>query len=885
MIRLNTRAKGGLISRSSYSYVAIFFGGVLLYLAAVLPFLIYHRGIFFYYGDYNVQQVPFYLLAHRAVRNGNLFWNSHVDLGSSMGGAFAFYLWGSPFFWFSCLFPETWIPYMLPVFESLKYGTAMVTAFHYFKRYTKTGQGALTGALLYAFCGFNATNIVFQHFHDAVCFFPLFLSAFEDLVNDGIALEAGRRMREDGMDPDVFGAGLVIPDRKRYKRSLLFFTLLCALMSVINYFFFYGQVIFFVLYYLVRFVIGTGRRAKDVFRQIGCLIFRGLLGLSIAAFFLVQVIDILTGNTRISEHLYGYDMVAYKEQTTPLAILKSLFLVNDCIGRGTLFTNSEIKNSSLAAFIPCFAIAGVIAYFRVRRGQKDWKKRLLILCAFLAAIPICNSIFAALNEEYYARWYYMPVLFMILITVEELEKADQKELIRGYLFCVLMVVIFTAIFLLPSKNDAGEIEFLALIEHPIMFWCELLGTAVSLAFGALVICKPAWIPKDSDERQYHVFPVKTGKPAGPQGLLTKSSLVCVTAGCLAATMSVLLAGNTIIARTGGFKWQKQMLENVPALPGISNEDLKAAMGYAYTGDDAATLADGQFFRIEGDGTSTNYEMAWGYPTIHCFESTVTPSIVDFYAGIGISRSVDSKMNFSHQGARAILSLRCYLENDIIHQDEEDTYDGKGGLIGYAKAGQDDAAGYTIYENEHFIPMGFTFDSYITEEDYAAIDSSLTRDRLLVKDIVLSDEVAEEVRDLVSEDTNTLSFNTGSDAFLANCDERAATGCTSFVFDNSGFHATTADLSKESLLFLSVPYDDGFTACVDGKETDIVRADWGLMAIRVPAGVHEIRFTYTPAHLSAGIGLSVIAVGVVAGLYFLPSGEVIPQKKRRQKQGK
>ncbi len=80
MIRLNTRAKGGRISRSSYSYVAIFFGGVLLYLAAVLPFLIYHRGIFFYYGDYNVQQVPFYLLAHRAVRNGNLFWNSHVDL-------------------------------------------------------------------------------------------------------------------------------------------------------------------------------------------------------------------------------------------------------------------------------------------------------------------------------------------------------------------------------------------------------------------------------------------------------------------------------------------------------------------------------------------------------------------------------------------------------------------------------------------------------------------------------------------------------------------------------------------------------------------------------------------------------------------------------------
>ena len=39
--------------------VLVFIGGVLVYLLAVLPFLIYRKGLFFYYGDYNVQQVPF----------------------------------------------------------------------------------------------------------------------------------------------------------------------------------------------------------------------------------------------------------------------------------------------------------------------------------------------------------------------------------------------------------------------------------------------------------------------------------------------------------------------------------------------------------------------------------------------------------------------------------------------------------------------------------------------------------------------------------------------------------------------------------------------------------------------------------------------------------
>ncbi len=56
-------------------YLKIFAGGALLYLAAVLPFLIYHGGYFFYYGDYNVQQVPFLILLHRSVREGRLFWN------------------------------------------------------------------------------------------------------------------------------------------------------------------------------------------------------------------------------------------------------------------------------------------------------------------------------------------------------------------------------------------------------------------------------------------------------------------------------------------------------------------------------------------------------------------------------------------------------------------------------------------------------------------------------------------------------------------------------------------------------------------------------------------------------------------------------------------
>ena len=59
--------------------------------------------------------------------------------------------------------------------------------------------------------------------------------------------------------------------------------------------------------------------------------------------------------------------------------------------------------------------------------------------------------------------------------------------------------------------------------------------------------------------------------------------------------------------------------------------------------------------------------------------------------------------------------------------------------------------------------------------------------------------------------------------------------------NSGFHAEIT-LDTANLVFFSVPYDDGFTATVNGREADILRVDEGLMAVLCPAGTVTIDYT-------------------------------------------
>ena len=79
-------------------------------------------------------------------------------------------------------------------------------------------------------------------------------------------------------------------------------------------------------------------------------------------------------------------------------------------------------------------------------------------------------------------------------------------------------------------------------------------------------------------------------------------------------------------------------------------------------------------------------------------------------------------------------------------------------------------------------------------------------------------------------------------------------------NNAGFHAEIT-LEKTNLVFFSVPYDDGFTAYVNGEKADILRVDKGLMAVLCPAGASSIDFVYQAAGLSASRVVTAVAIPV------------------------
>jgi hypothetical protein len=75
----------------------------------------------------------------------------------------------------------------------------------------------------------------------------------------------------------------------------------------------------------------------------------------------------------------------------------------------------------------------------------------------------------------------------------------------------------------------------------------------------------------------------------------------------------------------------------------------------------------------------------------------------------------------------------------------------------------------------------------------------------------------------------------------------------------------ADLGAPGHVVLLDRYDPGWRVTVDGREDLIVRADVSFRAVAVPAGHHVLEYRYRPRAVLVGLGLSLLAVALAAGV--------------------
>ena len=355
-----------------------------------------------------------------------------------------------------------------------------------------------------------------------------------------------------------------------------------------------GQAVFLIIYF---FCMLAGHAYKIGPRKFALLAGETLLGCAMGCVLLLPAGLSLLQNPRTIDPFNGMGYLVYGKAQQYGAIFYSAFLMPDAPYFKDMFSEGILKHTSMTAYLPVVGIAGGLAFCRGRRSHPfTYILKVCVVCAF---VPILNSLFYALNSSYYARWYYMPVLVLCGATASLLARPHlaRRELPRAWGLTLAVTLSAAAFGLVPYTDDDG-VTTLGVTEEPARFWA-ILGVSVL----GLVIFGVLW----------HFF---RDRQRWPTVLLA------------AVLVFSFVYGSVHLSLTKYAQWD-------------TDSDLIAET-YDSVQEVKEALPDDAFYRIDAYGAHNNLGLWFDKSCLQFFNSTVAPSIMEFYPEVGVKRDVNSK---------------------------------------------------------------------------------------------------------------------------------------------------------------------------------------------------------------------------------------------------
>ncbi len=810
-------------SRFRY-YRKTFFYSLILACCITIPFIIIEwvrtgHGIFLYYGDYNAQQLAFYRHCVDAVHSGNFGWDWFTDIGSNFAASYSYYMLGSPFFWFMCLFPSSFAPYLMGPVYILKYITASLIAYAYLQRFVRNKDYAVLGALLYAFSGFQIYNTFFNQFHEVVAFFPLLLIGMEEYVQNN-------------------------------RKGL--FALAVCLNAMINYFMFAGQVAFCVMYFMFRF---SDRTFRITLKKFLGLALEAVLGFVMSmVLFLPGALGVL-GNDRVGHSFSTLKSALFYWKSGELywqrygQIFESYFFPPDIPSRVNFFHGHTERWASISAYLPLFSMSGVFALFTSKK--RNWLKALIVFLIITSFVPGLNSLYFLGQSAYYARWMYLMVLMFCLGTIIALD--DKQSRWTGALAACLVLMAAVAVplgLLWYDKPDTDKVDFqLGRAPFTSRFWlCVLIGLAGLLCVWYLI-------------KRYR------GTKAFSRWLLVSTSVCIIVFSCQH------IANGKEHSHDSSFMVDQVLMGEDVQLPDCEENFYRIDF---YRTDSLSTIDNlGLYWHypsIECFHTVVPPSIMDFYDLISYNRSVGSRTLSSWY---GLRALTSTQYSFIESSRNKLktetvpltdtASIQQYDSDsswDLVSETEtERTYSKQTFVTDKGWHYFDTQNGFDIYINENHLPMGFSFDEFMRESEFKKISSGFQRSCLLCTYLIVPDEQADYYAQFMKEATNEDRKSANYSVFQASVRDRREDACTDFQWDSYGFSAKV-DTDEKRIVFFSVPYEDtkwtgGWKATVNGESAEVLKVDAGFMAVEVPAGHSEIVFTYQ----TRGLPLGAILTGV------------------------
>lgn len=528
-----------------------------------------------------------------------------------------------------------------------------------------------------------------------------------------------------------------------------------------------------------------------------------IIGTGLAGIALIPSFYAILGSGKATETIGTHIELMY----CPQKILEHLKTLVAPIESGSYraFYDSSIW-SSTGVYLPIFGCTCVIQWCI---QKKNWLKKICILLVVCYFVPVLNAMFNLFSSTTYTRWLYGMALIFSLVTAMTLEemqikkqRMNRKVLVGATFFTAGILLIPSIIYLLHYFGISIVNRFAsACVSEYFMGYTSIIVMLILTLINYIVL----W------------------NVAGKRKLNVRFTIIAIIAIC-----------------TLNF-----------GVYNMVNYDLHAT---DYSNDDyyKKALVEGNErtnhcfeYRIDYPNQIVNYGLFKNMSAVNYYNSLQNPSSSRFAEAVGIGSDLqDTILLVPDEGAEYIdtlLSVKYYYD-----------YDGNGKVpVGFHYLKSEN--GVDIYENENYISMGYTYDSYCTEKQLMDMLPE-NRAKIMLETLVVREEDEKIVNKYLSMKDDVTDTSALSDVVS----DRKKLLCSNFEGTSKGFQAEIT-LDEDNIVFFSIPNDTGWDIRVNGDTANVVEVNYGLIGVCCQKGANTISATYHTKGCKLGIFCSVICL--------------------------
>lgn len=608
------------------------------------------------------------------------------------------------------------------------------------------------------------------------------------------------------------------------KKKWALFPITIALVGIHQPFdlYLYGLMLF--VYITVRYAEKHSLKTVGYFKFLLFFLVLGMVGIGLGSFQLwsnlLQMIDSprVSGNYSYANTLKSSPILSLGDWKQYATVFLRMFS-SDILGDGKSYTGWQ--NYMEAPIFYCGFLSLLLApqfFFQLNRKQKYIYGILIGVCLLVLIFPYFRYAFWLFTGDYYRTISLLIVCVLLFYGIRSLNFLYENGKVNFIVLGVTTVILLVIVNAVSAEGQVVDKSIKNIISVFLILYASLIAMSQSaklktltfILLGIFVFIEAIYFSSNSLRRR---------------DAFTKQEL-----------------------NEEGVGFKDGTVDAIKYLKEKDNSFYRIEKGYA------SGLA------IHGSVNDTKIQGYYGTRSYHSFNQL---NYVKFLESVKLIKENDENSSRWLYGvfASPLIQRLCTVKYFLTKSPD----------ASYLKnANQDSVAMFKdvkVFRLKDTLPLGVTFDSYVSEENFEKLDS-MSRQAILLQAVAVNKELQTKLKGFKEISSVTLPPEGITLEALKSWTDKAKQDTLQIKEFLPNLIKGDIQLDASKVLFLAIPHDKGWFATVDGKSAVIEKVDAGLMGIVLEKGKHQIELKFDPPYVREGTYVSIFSLLIWgAGIVF------------------